>query len=252
MMLRRSQEARITLIAAASVAAATAGLQPYGGPWVDAVAAVLLVLVLPGAPIAATFMVFTRPLERAAAAIAGSLAITALTVLALNAAGIQLDRTGLTVGLAAATLLNCLICSLVPASRVWGRAAETPNRSRLAPIWFGAFVLIVVGAGAVSGFSAVSERVDEGFSQLWALPDTSSPTPAAVIGVRNRTGADQEYLARLKLNGEQYDTWGPFELAAGESITETAEVPPSRGRFEVVLRIGEDRAQVRTVHLMFK
>ena len=156
-------------------------------------------------------------LERVAVAAGLSLALPVLGGVAINAAGIPLQRAAWAGLLAGATLAgDALLLTL----RRTGRRAP-PSRRKGAPrlaawhaVAFGAAVVIAAGAVGLSLASAAKQAYP-GFTQLW-LSTSIRNARVAALGVGNHQGGTARYRLILLRQGHVSATWN-LTLSDGQT-----------------------------------
>jgi hypothetical protein len=221
------------LLAAMLVAAAGAGLAlgPVRLPWLQALAAVPLVLFTPGYTLLAALLPGSRPgvIERALFSVGLSLAVTILGTVAL-------DRTHWGLQPAAwAALLGGV--TLAAGAAAWARRRRLPQAAApwrvLAPIHgsqallFSLAALAAIAAVTLAGRPAPA-RGAEGYSLLWLLPAADGNPNAARLGLSSHELAATEYRLALELDGRPIQEWGELSLAPGDRWEATAALPPAR------------------------
>jgi hypothetical protein len=213
--MRRSQAA-ITVTAAVPAAYWAAAM--LGAP-----AAVMTILgialaVCPGY-VWAQVLLSTRVigLERVAVAAGLSLALPVLGGVALNEAGIPLERATWAGLLASAILVgDALLLGL----RRTGRRAP-PSRRGSAPrlaVWHAAALgaAVVIAAGAVGlSIASAAKQANPGFTQLWLSTSVRNSSVAA-LGVSNHQGSTARYRLILLRQGHVSATWN-LTLSDGQA-----------------------------------
>jgi uncharacterized membrane protein len=266
-MRRALQVAVVVLLAAA--AAAVVLMAPARSPE-RIVAALLLVLVLPGVPAARLLRpgraTFDRPgawptvrLERLLLTFAVSIAVVILDSAGLYVFGVRLELDSWTLSLAAITVALAGI-GLLPFAR--SAPMRTPRvRRRLglrAVRPRGGVALAVVpavllvtamlaGAGALTYASVRSSARADHFTQLWLLPSDRGQR-SATIGILNHQGSARTYRLRVFVNRRPIRSQS-VTVAGGATWRATQTYSASTATLRVEL-LGAGRApQVTTLHV---
>lgn len=202
------------------------------GQPVRAVAGVPLVLALPGTALSFCLWPHGRVngAERTALSAGLSLALAALTTLALHAVGIALGTSSWAIALGG----ESLVAGLVATARAPGATPPHPGRRfRLLPVVLAVLAAgLVGGAGVVTGISASDQRDSVHFSQLWAL---HGPAGTLRLGVRNLEGSTQRYVVRAQRDGVGLRVWRDVVLSDGATWTTTWGPRAGSGKVLVTL-----------------
>ena len=200
------------------------------GP-VRALAALVLVLFLPGIAVSMAVGVFTRvpARERLITVTALSLAITALMGLALYGLGIPLGVRSWSYSLAAVTVLGSLYRVIWPLP-INIRLRVPALRSL---IWVAAIGLVLVATVAITARSVTDAARANDFTQLWALPDHAHPG-YEVIGLYNHEGKAERYVVRIGY-GARVRRLRTVLVARFSSWSTDISVPVERRKVNVVV-----------------
>jgi hypothetical protein len=221
----RLRPALLLLCAAlAGVCAAVILNTPAGSPE-RAVAAFLLVMVLPGVALTELLPASPRgPGAAAAVSVALSVSATVLASVGLYFAGVRLDLDSWTVTLTAITVLAAAGAAVRrgPVALPWAGLRARPAPA-LVVAGLGAAVLLAGAAGLT--VRSVSDRTQRTrFTQLWALPPTGGAS-AATIGIYNHQGASRRYELRVYSNGRLVRS--QLVLVPDRGSFTTTETPPA-------------------------
>ncbi|HEX4215159.1 MAG TPA: DUF1616 domain-containing protein [Candidatus Dormibacteraeota bacterium] len=233
--MRVAEWNRWTALAAGAVIAAGVGLTGIGGTVLGVLLGVPLVLVLPGLALTGALWPRGRGVpERAALAIGLSLALAAVSALALNwlPGGVTPARSTVLLGMV--TLVGaCVAAARRPLEDPAARPRDPwrpPIRAHQAAMLV--LALALVGAAVTLAVRGAEQATGPGFTQAWMLPRPN----AVAVGLGNDQGAAQAYRVVLNDDGQTLQTWGDVRLAAGAHWSATASVPAGAGS-EVTLRV---------------
>ncbi len=189
----------------------------YGSavPPLRAVAASLLVLVLPG-------YAFTRAAfparawggpERLMFSLGGSLSLAVVSGLALNWTRWGLQITSWTIFLGVMALLATVVATIrQPVDPIVRPQLTLPPIQNIVLLILS--VVLIVGGYGVAAYGA-RERPAAAFTQLWLLPDDDE-RQTVQLGILNHEGDDMTYRLVLRAGVEVVQEWPAITLADNE------------------------------------
>lgn len=225
--------------------------------WLEAVAALLLVFVLPGYAVAAAIFLpgDLRPDVRATLVVVFSVACTALGGLLLQVF-VPLDHT-----IFAALLLVTTAAGLAVAARrrVLARSSRETRALRIAlpgiPALAALLVAVAMTGSAIAIATAGQHRqfADEHFTALWMLPEakpgTNPPGAPLRVTVVNHEGETVTYKLRVQQGSRKLGQWRLAPPASHKWST-TVSLPDPEARAPVVAALFHDGSPYRRVALV--
>jgi hypothetical protein len=234
-------EAQVALVALALLVSVTG----IGGPPFRTLAGLPLVLVVPGHTLVALLW-RGHPLglaERAALAVGISLALAALSGLALNwtARGFGGAQSTVLLG----TISLAALAGGAVRDQLDGAAPPALPRPGLAMrLLGGTALLLAVAAVAFSVRSAAQER-GPGFTQAWLVPGSAGRLD---LGVENDQGGAETYRLVLTAGGQTVRQWPAVRLRPGQRWSASATLPAG-GAELAVYRSEQPRVVYRSVKM---
>lgn len=241
----------LQVVAALALAALVAVLLTPAHNPLRVVLGLLLVLALPGYPVAATMRPPVRswghrPFEQLLLACGLSLAITALSGLLLNLTPLGISPSSMAGMLALVTEVGCAIAAWrrapapagAKASSTAGPAPSSPSPS---PAWrrhavlLGLAGLVTAGALVVASLGE-THKPEAGFTQLWMLR-SSDDAGQVVVGVKSQESTSTRFRVQVLVGGRQVHQWR-VRLEPGAQWGTTVAVPPDTKAQVLLYRVG--------------
>ncbi len=229
----------IALAAAICAVILCSGIEPAS---IRIIPAVLLMFLLPGLALALALPRAAGWPERLAIALAASMSLLALAAVALDALGIEIGSTQITVVLAVLTVAICAAVAL------WSEPDHAPPLPSLRAIsrrdaaFVAVGVALLAGAGVISALSVERQRDRDTFTQLWALP-APGQTDVAQVGITNHEGDARTYVVSTTI-GRGDVMRRQVSLADGETSVYEQLVEPDAGPLRVSLSGGDHSQSV--------
>jgi uncharacterized membrane protein len=247
--MRRSAPTSVATVA--GLCAAVIELLPAGNP-ARAIAALLLVLVLPGVALlgASGASRPPTPIEGRVWETGLSIGATILVTLALYAVGVKLDLSSWTLALTALTALTCAVWTIrAPANTRSFRFRRPPAPALRKLALLAAALMLMGGAAAVTVNSVSRTDAASHFTQLWILPATATHGDVR-IGIYNHEGHDQTYAVEVRRGDRELLALPAVRVRAHTSWTRLVSVPAGGRRVDVKLQLGSAAAATyREVYL---
>ncbi len=215
--MRKNRDlAVVLLIAAGGLLFALLDVQ---SPLLRALTGLPLALFLPGYALEAA--IFTRrdlrTEERAAISLGTSLAVAALTGLALTWMPWGLQAKSWAIALAGVTILSSLAALL---RRLLFEEENPPNGriglSSLQGLLLGAAVLLAAGAYWLASQPTPTEGL-QGYTMLWLLPKPTVGTGELQLGINSQEFGSTDYRLEVWALGRLVKVWPDLELKSGET-----------------------------------
>jgi hypothetical protein len=189
---------------------------------VQLVWAAALVLVVPGYAISVVILPTMSRVDRALASVAISIAIAIAASLAMNAAGIPLERQSWAAALGAVGLIASGI------GVVRGRRMPMhPHMTGSRPTFRQAFLLMVGGVLTIGALvtAAIGSQTPTrpGFTQFWMLPDANRS--AASVGIASQEHEAMTYRVTITMDNELVTEWGEIRLDPGAHWERIVRLP---------------------------
>lgn len=192
-----------------------------------------LVLVLPG--YACTAAIFPRRDQSFATLLVFSLAASLILVISLglllNLTSMGLRTPSWAIALASVTLLACLIADR--RRRPYPYSPVFSGRFRLQAVGFTldqwllvSMAIIVLASAFTLSIIGAIQQPRKGFTQLWMLPGSNTPTHSIVrLGVNNLEVGPMHYRLIVNMNGKVMKAWPLLELQSGTQWQSTLSLP---------------------------
>jgi uncharacterized membrane protein len=252
----RRQPSNLVVVSILAVACAAITVMLTAVPVVRMVAALPLVLFLPGYAITVACLP-RRSLDRVARLLVSlglSVAITILLSLILYWLRISLQTMTWAIALATVTLIACGIAwrrqLLVTEER--SETSFSFDLSRRDVILLG---LAVVIGGIAIGLARLPAPIDNvtGYTSLWLIPARDGQVASYEIGITSQEFETVTYRLQVMADGRVVQEWPELKLAPGETWTSSIALPADRvntGSIEAVLyRLDNPNAVYRQVKL---
>jgi hypothetical protein len=232
--------------AGAAATAAVVWTAPSASPE-RVIAAMLLVLVVPGAALSRLFAWTEGTPAGGGLVLVGalSLAVVVMDSVILYLAGIRLDDHSWAASLGGVSLVCSLLGVLRPMTRPQLRGRGWVSRW---PLLVGALAsgAILAAAVLITIQGVRSQDGAERFTQLWALPTPGAP--AATIGVFNHEGAPKSYVLTIYQDGRVRSVQ-PLTVRSRAAWTSKQTFGSGIHRVRITLSLGDSSSVYRTVHL---
>ncbi len=253
----------IDLIVLTVVAALSAGLilMTPEIPVLRVISALPLVFILPGYALTAAFFP-TRSLdvpERLLFSLGLSLAVTAITGLALHVAMVGLQTKTWAITLATFTLCAGLIAWWRQSRRRTAPIAaprEAPFRPSIREGLLFGLVILVAGAAIYLARMPTPPSGVSGYTLLWMIPANDGDWSNFRVGVDSKEFTPTSYRLQVTVDGQAVKEWPELNLAPGDSWQTSIELQATQavsGSVEAVLyRLDSPDAVYRHVKLQPK
>lgn len=219
----------------------------------EAIVGALLVLVLPGYAITASWPWRTlETWERAVLSLALSITVAMAGGLVLNWTPFGLQAGSWAAFLAGVTLLATAVALLIR-RRGWTRLPvwRTSGIGALRVLPFGLAALVATGAVTVAYVGAV-EQPAPGYTELWILPTDTTNDNSVRLGIMNMEAATTQYRLVLAIGEVEAREWPAIQLRPHEQWQSVVGLPgwaTSETVSAVLYRLDAPKAVYRLVRL---